>query len=198
MRVSDKQTFNRLNIGFARGLFEASNGPGEWNKLKADEQEYARNAYTIEDVDMSSLEEEEYSDEEPEPEPQVSESEEEEEEEHDSDSDESENGNVKPVAKGKNSQLAVGYRNGLSFVVRGDMIGVFRTAEDGKKLKFSVNINGLSTPDGKRMFEPAKVRGETCHSAFADGTCLLYRSCFTSKTALWSCEILSTPMRFIA
>ena len=74
LRVSDKQTFNRLNIGFARGLFEASNGPGEWNKLKADEQEYARNAYTIEDVDMSSVEEEEYSDEEPEPEPQVSES----------------------------------------------------------------------------------------------------------------------------
>ena len=98
----------------------------------------------------------------------MSESEEEEEEEHDSDSDESENGNVKPVAKGKNSQLAVGYRNGLSFVVRGDMIGVFKTAEDGKKLKFSVNINGLSTPDGKRMFEPAKVRGKMRLSAVAD------------------------------
>jgi len=161
LKVPDKAAFNRLNLGFSRGLFEAANGAGEWAKLKADEQEYARGAYTIEDVDMSSVEEEDYySEEEEEPQPvPVSESEEESEEEEqtESDSEDSESGNVKPVAKGKNSQLAVGYKSGLSFVVRGDMIGVFKTAEDGKKLKFSVNINGLSTPDGKRMFEPAKV-----------------------------------------
>lgn len=35
--------------------------------------------------------------------------------------------------KTKNSQLAVGYKDDLSFVVQGDMIGVFKQQRDGGK-----------------------------------------------------------------
>ena len=60
--------------------------------------------------------------------------------------------------KTRNSALAVGHKNDLSFVVRGTMIGVFQSqAGGGKKLKFMTSIQGISTPDGKRLFEPAKV-----------------------------------------
>jgi hypothetical protein len=63
-----------------------------------------------------------------------------------------------PKAKGKNSQLAVGYKDDLSFVVRGDMIGVFRSQPGGqRKLKFVTNIQGISSPNGKRTFAPKKV-----------------------------------------
>ena len=59
----------------------------------------------------------------------------------------------------KNSQLAVGHRDNLSFVVRGDMIGVFQAqAGAGRKLKFMTNIQGVGTPDGKRTFTPGRVR----------------------------------------
>lgn len=58
----------------------------------------------------------------------------------------------------QNSQLAVGYRGDLSFVVRGDMIGIFQSQTTGsKKLKFMTSIQGLTSPDGKKAFEPTKV-----------------------------------------
>lgn len=33
----------------------------------------------------------------------------------------------------KNSQLAVGYKDSMSFVVAGDMIGVFKQSRDGER-----------------------------------------------------------------
>lgn len=168
IRAKDKATFNRLNLGFSRGVFEASNGAGQWSKLKSEEQEYAREAYTVNDVDMSddgfSEEEEE---EEREVAAELSASEpESDEEEFESDSGESDSGNVQVQSKAKNSALAVGYKEGLSFVVRGDMIGVFKSEnQGGKKLKFMANIAGLRTPDGKRSLDPAKVR--CLHEHFA-------------------------------
>ncbi|KAE8213621.1 hypothetical protein CF327_g2864 [Tilletia walkeri] len=55
-----------------------------------------------------------------------------------------------------NSELAVGYKSGRSFVVRGNQIGVFRLSDDQKKLEFSTSIRQVGTPKGK-IFSPKKV-----------------------------------------
>lgn len=81
-----------------------------------------------------------------------------EEESESEEEDDSEDEARPPPSKFKNSALAIGYKSDLSFVVRGDMIGVFRNqAGGGKKLKFMTNISGIATPDGKRTFAPSKV-----------------------------------------
>lgn len=54
-----------------------------------------------------------------------------------------------------NSQLAVGYKNNRSFVVRGDKIGVFKHTDDDQ-LEFSAAINNVSTLGGQ-YFSPRKV-----------------------------------------
>ena len=54
----------------------------------------------------------------------------------------------------KNSQLAVGYKNQRSFVIRGDRIGVFKHGDED--LEFSTSINNITTPKGE-IFSPAKV-----------------------------------------
>jgi hypothetical protein len=54
-----------------------------------------------------------------------------------------------------NSQLAVGYKNDRSFVVRGSKIGVFSHTDDNR-LKFNTNISKVVTPKGKLM-DPKKV-----------------------------------------
>ncbi|KAK0552758.1 Vacuolar import and degradation protein 27 [Tilletia horrida] len=55
-----------------------------------------------------------------------------------------------------NTELAVGYKSGRSFVVRGNQIGVFRMSDDEKKLEFSTAIRNINTPGGK-AFSPKKV-----------------------------------------
>ncbi|KAK0519564.1 Vacuolar import and degradation protein 27, partial [Tilletia horrida] len=55
-----------------------------------------------------------------------------------------------------NSELAVGYKSGRSFVVRGNQIGVFKLSDNGKKLEFSTSIRQVGTPKGK-VFSPKKV-----------------------------------------
>jgi hypothetical protein len=76
--------------------------------------------------------------------------------------------------------LAIGYRDDLSFVVRGDMIGVFKAGNKGsKKLQFMTSITGIGTPDGKKGFQPSKVRWVRVS---ADKLTVSPRSCCTSKT----------------
>ena len=57
--------------------------------------------------------------------------------------------------KDRNSQLAVGYRNDRTFVVRGNRIGVFKT-NDEDKLEFATTIEKVATPKGKQ-FNPSKA-----------------------------------------
>jgi hypothetical protein len=115
-------------------------------KAKADEQKYIQAAYEDEDVEMKDAEEEEEVPEEEEQEEAESEPEEEESE------DESE---TESFGKGaKNEQLAVGYKNDLSFVGRGDMIGVFAHKND--KFKFRTAIDRVKDLEGK-AFSPKKV-----------------------------------------
>ena len=82
--------------------------------------------------------------------------------EFEDDDDESEASSVAegvPTTKKQalNSHLVVGHKDSLSYVVRGDMIGVFKSQGKSKRLKFMANIQGIGTPDGKRKFQPGKV-----------------------------------------
>ena len=117
-------------------------------KAKADEQKYIQAAYEDEDVEMKDGEEEEV--------PEAEEGEEEEEEESEQEEDEEEEeSETESFGKGaKNEQLAVGYKNDLSFVGRGDMIGVFAHKND--KFKFRTAIDRVKDLDGK-AFTPKKV-----------------------------------------
>ncbi|KAM0791670.1 hypothetical protein ACM66B_000470 [Microbotryomycetes sp. NB124-2] len=155
LRFSDRSVFERMQQAVTTALFEGKWGVGAWNKLKEDEQEYQRSAY-LEDADMEdaqqAVEEEQAEEDEDE-----DDDEEEVDEAEESDEDERPKFNAKGK-KTKNSQLAVGYKDDLSFVVQGDMIGVFKQQRDGgKKLKFVTSIVNLATPDGKKGFTPKKI-----------------------------------------
>lgn len=146
LRFNNRDVYMRMNDAFTQGIFEASNGIGSWQKLKPDEQRYNRYAYT-EDVEMADVEP--YPDEEDEEEQQPQQEFEEElySEEEESEESEEEESEEEPGAKNKakNSLLAVGYK-GMSFVVRGDMIGVFENQKGtGKKLKVRPSHHALAT-----------------------------------------------------
>jgi hypothetical protein len=55
----------------------------------------------------------------------------------------------------KNQHLTVGYKNDLSYVTRGDMIGVFK--HGGDKMDHRTTINTVRDTKGK-AFNPKKVR----------------------------------------
>ncbi|WVF72856.1 hypothetical protein IAT40_007674 [Kwoniella sp. CBS 6097] len=114
-------------------------------KAKADEQRYIQEAY--EDVEMAEPEEEDTREE--------SGDEEEEGESGADTEDEAESDDAEAFGRGsKNQQLAVGYKNDMSFVARGDMIGVF--AHQNDKLQFRTAIDRVKNLDGK-SFSPGKM-----------------------------------------
>lgn len=116
-------------------------------KAKEDEQRYIQDAYEDQDIEMGEPEDEEAEEEEEEEET----SEVEDEDEEDEAASDSE-----AFAKGsKNEQLAVGYKNDLSFVGRGGMIGVFAPTED--KMRFRTAIDRVKDTKGKG-FTPSRVR----------------------------------------
>ncbi|BGP22446.1 vacuolar import and degradation protein [Rhodotorula toruloides] len=175
LRLSTDEAFSALQASVSAALFEDKWGAGSWGKLKEDDREYARKAWLEEDAEMWDAEEdegdvgegqdeeEEEESEEEEPEPVV----ESDEDEYDSDDAPSasraftsKRPSRPPIGtkkRPKNSALAVGYKEDLSFVVQGDMIGVFKQQrEGGKKLKFVTSIVNIATPD-KKGFTPGKV-----------------------------------------
>lgn len=180
LRLPDENGFSRLQSEVSAALFEDKWGQGSWNKLKEDEREYSRKAYLEEDADMWDDSQEEHDEGEDygtsaAVEDDEDEFEEDEEEEpvaqRDSDVD-SDSEDERPVPKrpskyapigvkkrAKNSALAVGYKEDLSFVVQGDMIGVFKQQrEGGKKLKFVTSIVNLTAPGSNgKSFTPGKV-----------------------------------------
>jgi hypothetical protein len=145
MRYNSSDVYLKMNHAFTQGIFEANNGSGTWSKLKPDEQKYNTAAYEIGDVEMEPWnpeEDEDYAEEDERRQENAAASdrfgeeelysdEEEETEESEDEEDEAQTGKKKT----KNSLLTVGYK-GMSFVVRGDMIGVFENQKgQGKKLK---------------------------------------------------------------
>lgn len=151
LRFDKLESYVKMNTAFTQGIFESANGLGTWVKLKPDEQRYNQQAYQ-DDVEMEDVqayyEEEEDQAEQARAQQEFEEeelySEEGEPEEATTTEDESEDEQTK--TKAKNSLLAVGYK-GLSFVVRGDMIGVFENQKgSGKKLKVG-SITGIANDE---------------------------------------------------
>lgn len=132
----DPANFSEWKEAFTVYLWEGKNRTS-YAKTKADEQRYIQDAYN--DVEMEDNEE-------------VEEEEEDEEETQPEDDDEDLSESFHRGAK--NEQLAVGYKNDLSYVTRGDMIGVFAPKDD--KLRFRTTIDKIQTTDGK-SFIPKKV-----------------------------------------
>ncbi|KAM0751534.1 VID27-domain-containing protein [Meredithblackwellia eburnea MCA 4105] len=163
--------FSAFQLGVSEALYELKWGPGSWKKLKEDEKDYQKTAY-IEDQEMYDIPENEHQEQEV---PEEDESEEEESEEEEDSEDERDRG-----SKQKNSNLAVGYKDGLSFVTQGDRMGVFRHQEGGKKMKFVTSIAGIS--DGKRNFAPDKMM---LHQQ--DTTMILRNP--TNRGALWGLDL---------
>jgi hypothetical protein len=120
-----------------------------YGKAKADEQRYIQEAY--EDVEMG----------EPEGENEDDNGEQDEEEEEGggpASIDDQDSSDSDTFARGsKNEQLAVGYKNDLSFVTRGNMIGVFAHKDD--KIRFRTAIDRVKDLSGKTL-TPQKVREE--------------------------------------
>ncbi|KAL7422730.1 Vacuolar import and degradation protein 27 [Cryptotrichosporon argae] len=111
-------------------------------KAKRDEQRYIQDAYG--DIAMGEEEEAE-----------VEEEEEADEESEGTDDTDDTTESDEAFARGaRNQQLAVGYKNDLSFVQRGDMIGVF--AHDQDKVRFRTAIDRVKDMDGK-AFSPKKI-----------------------------------------
>ncbi|EJD53620.1 VID27-domain-containing protein [Auricularia subglabra TFB-10046 SS5] len=147
----DDASFDLFADGFAAALWETSNGMSI-DKLKAAEKDYILTSHRdveMKDVDDDDDEDEEVLD-------VLAEDDEEESEveelalEEDSEQDE-----VRELPKGvHNSHLAVGYKDGQAFVVRGSSIGVFRS--DDRRLHHSATVSTVKTTKGKK-FAPKKV-----------------------------------------
>ncbi|GAA5825080.1 hypothetical protein JCM3770_004730 [Rhodotorula araucariae] len=176
LRLEGDEAFARLQEAVSAALFEDKHGAGAWRKMKDEERDYARKAWLEEDEEMWDVEAPEAEDEEEEEQGEEEESEEEpaapasEDEDEDSDDDRRAPSTARAFSsrqpkqlsigekrRNKNSQLAVGYKDDLSFVVQGDMIGVFKQQRGGgKKLKFVTSIVNIAAP-GKKSFTPGKV-----------------------------------------
>jgi hypothetical protein len=135
--------FSPWKEAFTIYLWEGKNRTS-YGKAKADEQRYIQDAY--DDVEMEDAE-----------------AEQEAEEEEAEDSADADNSEAEDDAEGmsdtfhrgsRNEHLAVGYKNDLSYVTRGDMIGVFAPKDD--KLRFRTTIDKIQTTEGK-SFVPQKV-----------------------------------------
>jgi hypothetical protein len=143
LRFKDFATLEKFQEALLRCLWEQLNEI-KWEKVKQKDQDYITEAFgdlAMDDVPEEEEEEEERYEEEEEEEVEQEADEDEEEQEDD-------NGNI-------NSQLAVGYKNNRTFVIRGDKIGVFAHG-DNDSLKFSTTINKVQTPGGKAI-NPKKV-----------------------------------------
>ncbi|KEY65386.1 hypothetical protein S7711_04283 [Stachybotrys chartarum IBT 7711] len=145
LRFKDQPTLETFQQAVMQAIWERLNET-KWAKIQEKEREYVLDAFgdlNMEDVPEEPEEQEEEEEESTEDEGVRS-------DEYDSDEEQQE------LAEGDiNSQLAVGYKNDRSFVVRGSKIGVFTHTPDNH-LKFSTNISKVTTPKGKLM-DPKKV-----------------------------------------
>ncbi|KAI0243816.1 Vacuolar import and degradation protein 27 [Massospora cicadina] len=123
---------------FTRSLYETVNQVS-YGKAKPDEQEYYQDVYNdnknYEEIVKEPSDDDSSSDEEAVP--------------------ERVDKNIMNEGKEVNSQLAVGYKNNRSFVVRGSRIGVFKHAARDQ-IEFASTIDKVSDLSGKK-FNPSKV-----------------------------------------
>jgi hypothetical protein len=146
LRVKDQPTLQKLQESVMGAFFEQRTGI-RWNKTPKIDQEFQLDAYN--DVTMEDAPEAEEEESEEEPDSPVQETEE-------YDSDESQDDVEGQKKSGDaNSQLAVGFANDRSFVVRGSSIGVFKHTPSNK-IQHYTTINKVQTPKGS-VFSPKKV-----------------------------------------
>jgi len=136
----DAPFFSTFRHEFIRCLYDTSHEDLLTN-LKRDEQEYFLNAYE-DDLQMIDASDD------------------------DDESEEDYHDDEKKIVRGiqdsnnegaKNSQLAVGFKNDQSFVVKGSKIDVFNTDWDNSyALRFSTAINNVQCMEGK-LFSPQKI-----------------------------------------
>ncbi|KAI9147713.1 Vacuolar import and degradation protein 27 [Paramyrothecium foliicola] len=146
LRFKDQQTLETFQQAVMQAIWERLNEI-KWAKAQEKEREYVLDAFGDLNMEDAPTEEEELEEEE--------EEEETEDEGIRSDEYDSEEEQQDTADGEANSQLAVGYKNDRSFVVRGSKIGVFTHTPDNH-LKFSTNISKVVTPKGKLM-DPKKV-----------------------------------------
>ena len=158
LRFKHTDAEDRFQQGLMQALWEHLNEI-KWSKAKDMEREYALDAFqdlTMEDA--PPLEEEEEEEEEDDEEDEVKEAGRKGEYYDSDESQDDEDGDKlrKSDPENVNSQLAVGFKNDRTFVVRGSNIGVFKHNERGNDLNFQTNINKVRTPNGQ-VFSPKKV-----------------------------------------
>ena len=165
----DATSFAEWKDNFTKHMWEGKNRTS-YVKVKPEEQKYIQDAYG--DIEMQ---------EDPEHRVEAREEEDELSDEDDSlddpngdqSSDEGQAGPSHAFGKGsRNQQLTVGYKDDLSYVTRGDKVGVFGQKND--KIKFRTTIDGLKSLQGK-SFAPAKV---SCRQS---SPWLTSRSCYTTR-----------------
>ncbi|KAJ5197950.1 uncharacterized protein N7498_007067 [Penicillium cinerascens] len=151
LRFKDQASLERFQQGIMQALWEQLNEL-KWTKAKESDRDYVLEAFqdlTMEDAPDMPEEEEEEAESEDESQDDGQRS-----EHYDSDEEE-EDVQLKDADGNVNSQLAVGFKNDRSFVVRGSKIGVFKHTTNNN-LEFSTNISKVETPKGK-LFSPKKV-----------------------------------------
>ncbi len=155
IKFENEEIFIKFKDAFAQYMWEGRNKLA-WGKAKEEEQRYIERQYDdVEMTDVSDL---------PPDDDEEEEDEEEAEEalggggpgsESEQDSEDDNDRFAARGGKGKNQQLQIGYKSDRSFVVRGDMIGVFKHTDDDQ-LRFSTSINKVADMKGK-SFTPKKV-----------------------------------------
>lgn len=143
LRFSE-DVFSEWKDKFAIYMWE-NNNKTPYAREKPVEQRYIQDAYGDGDIEMGDAEEEEK---------EVEEEEKEDSSEAEDYYEEEDSQDEAFGRESKNEMLAVGYKNDMSFVTRGNMIGVF--AHDRDKVKFRTAIDRVKDMQGKN-FTPNKV-----------------------------------------
>lgn len=158
LKFDSFESLEKFQEVFVQSLWE-SNNRTKWGKVKDDEREYLADAF--QDLNMSDYEDATEGFDEDEPE------EEDEEEEgkgltygdgeadYDEDEDYEEEQQKRMSGKGINKELAVGHVNDRTYVVRDNMLGVFKQTEFND-LEFQTTIANISDLKGK-TFSPDKI-----------------------------------------
>ncbi|KAI0092847.1 VID27 cytoplasmic protein [Irpex rosettiformis] len=153
LRFHTEEDFNGIIEALTIALWEHGN-QYSWAKLKAEDQDYARNAN--EDVEMRDVEDD--SDEEDAVLDELEKEDDDVSETEDEDIPEDEEDQLPALGKGeKNSQLTVGYKGDRSYVVRGNNIGVFSHTGDHGSVKYHATIGKIAHPKSNRAINPKEV-----------------------------------------
>ncbi|WAQ83686.1 hypothetical protein PtA15_4A134 [Puccinia triticina] len=150
-----RDQYTAAQEAFAKALYDRDNGLGSYEAQDRATKEWSRLTYGV-PVDGDCYEEDDAQSDDTEEE--VEDSEEEEEYASSDDDDDAQLQRFRSLNSTKNSCHALGAKENLSCVIRGNMMGIFRNeSTSDKKLKFIASIPDLTTLDGTRAVHPTKI-----------------------------------------